>query len=73
MQAGRYSVLESRMDSLEKEWERDEIQYDFFSGFFAGLREREMLVCMEIYRGLVYNSDVGNKQDVLICKEETVP
>ena len=38
--ASRYAALESRMDSLEKERERKEIQYDLFSGFFAGLSER---------------------------------
>ena len=31
------------MDSLEKEWERKEIQYDIFSGFFAGLGGTEEL------------------------------
>ncbi len=33
--ASRYAALESRMDSLEKERERKEIQYDIFSGFLA--------------------------------------
>ena len=43
--AGRYAALESRMDSLEKERERKEIQYDIFSGFIAGLEEvRELSV-----------------------------
>ncbi len=37
--ASRYAALESRMDSLEKERERKEIQYDIFSGFLAGLGE----------------------------------
>ena len=37
--AGRYAVLESQEDSLEKERERKEIQYDIFSGFLAGLSE----------------------------------
>ena len=37
--ASRYAALESRMDSLEKERERKEIQYDIFSGFLAGLSE----------------------------------
>ena len=31
------------MDSLEKERERKEIQYDIFSGFLAGLSETEEL------------------------------
>ena len=31
------------MDSLEKERERKEIQYDIFSGFLAGLSETEKL------------------------------
>ncbi len=31
------------MDSLEKERERKEIQYDIFSGFLAGLGETEEL------------------------------
>jgi hypothetical protein len=43
--ASRYAALESRMDSLEKERERKEIQYDIFSGFVAGLEEvRELPV-----------------------------
>lgn len=37
--ASRYAALESRMDSLKKERERKEIQYDIFSGFLAGLSE----------------------------------
>jgi hypothetical protein len=37
------------------------------------MTDREALVCMEIWKGLRYNSDVGNKQDILICIEETVP
>lgn len=37
--ASRYAALESREDSLEKEWERKKIQYDIFSGFIAGLGE----------------------------------
>ena len=37
--ASQYAALESRMDSLEKERERKEIQYDIFSGFLAGLSE----------------------------------
>ena len=37
--ASRYAALESREDSLEKERERKEIQYDIFSGFIAGLSE----------------------------------
>ncbi|EOS29315.1 hypothetical protein C804_03493 [Lachnospiraceae bacterium A4] len=41
--ASRYAALESRLDSLEKEWERKEIQYDIFSGFLAGLSEMEKL------------------------------
>lgn len=41
--ASRYAALESRMDSLEKERESKEIQYDIFSGFLAGLRETEEL------------------------------
>ena len=32
----RYAALESRMDSLGKERERKEIQYDLFRGFLAG-------------------------------------
>ena len=43
--ASRYAALKSRMDSLEKERERKEIQYDIFSGFIAGLEEvRELPV-----------------------------
>lgn len=43
--ASRYVALESRGDSLEKERERKEIQYDIFSGFIAGLSETaELLV-----------------------------
>ncbi len=40
--AGRYAALESREDSLEKERERKEIQYDIFSGFGSlwGLAKR---------------------------------
>lgn len=41
--AGRYAALESRMDSLEKERERKEIQHDIFSGFLAGPSETEEL------------------------------
>ena len=41
--ASRYAALKSRMDSLEKERERKEIQYDLFSGFLAGLGETEEL------------------------------
>ena len=41
--ASRYAALESRMDSLGKERERKEIQYDLFSGFLAGLSETEEL------------------------------
>ena len=37
--ASQYAALESREDSLEKERERKEIQYDIFSGFIAGLAE----------------------------------
>ncbi len=37
--ASRYAALESRLDSLGKERERKEIQYDLFSGFLAGLSE----------------------------------
>ena len=37
--ASRYAALESRMDRLEKERERKEIQYVIFSGFLAGLSE----------------------------------
>ena len=37
--ASRYAALESRLDSLEKERERKEIQYDIFSGFITGLEE----------------------------------
>ncbi len=37
--ASWYASLESRMDSLEKERERKEIQYDIFSGFLAGFSE----------------------------------
>jgi len=37
--ASRYAALESREDSLEKERQRKEIQYDIFSGFIAGLSE----------------------------------
>ena len=41
----QYAALESREDSLEKERERKEIQYDIFSGFIAGLEEvRELPV-----------------------------
>ena len=41
----RYAALESRVDSLEKERERKEIQYDIFNGFIAGLEEvRELPV-----------------------------
>ena len=35
--ASRHAAMESREDSLEKERERKEIQYDIFSGFIAGL------------------------------------
>ena len=35
----QYAALESREDSLEKERERKEIQYDIFSGIIAGLEE----------------------------------
>ena len=41
--ASRYVVLESQMDSLEKEREREGIQYDLFSGFLAGLGETREL------------------------------
>ncbi len=41
--ASRYVALESRLDSLKKERERKEIQYDIFSGFLAGLSETEEL------------------------------
>ena len=41
--ASRYAALESRLESLEKERERKEIQYDIFSGFLAGLSETEEL------------------------------
>lgn len=41
--ASRYAALESRLDSLEKERERKEIQYDLFSGFLVGLGETEEL------------------------------
>lgn len=41
--ASRYAALESQLDSLEKERERKEIQYDIFSGFLAGLSETEEL------------------------------
>ena len=41
--ASRYAALESRMDNLEKERERKEIQYDIFSAFLAGLSETEEL------------------------------
>ena len=41
--ASRYAALESRMDSLEKERERKEIQYDIFGGFLAGLSGTEDL------------------------------
>ena len=41
--ASRYAAFESRMDSLEKERERKEIQYDLFSGFLTGLGETEEL------------------------------
>ena len=34
-----YATLESLMDSLEKERERKEIQYDIFSSFLVGLSE----------------------------------
>lgn len=34
--ASRYAALESRMDSLKKEWESKGIQYDIFNGFFVG-------------------------------------
>ena len=36
---GKCRGIESRMDSLEKERERKEIQYDIFNGFLAGLSE----------------------------------
>ena len=36
--ASRYA-LESREDSLQKEWDRKKIQYDIFSGFIARLSE----------------------------------
>ena len=39
----QYAALESRMDNLEKERERKEIQYDLFSSFLAGLGETEEL------------------------------
>lgn len=39
----RYTALESRTDSLKKERERKEIQYDIFSGFLAELSETEKL------------------------------
>lgn len=35
----KYAALESREDSLEKERESKEIQYDIFSGFIAELSE----------------------------------
>ena len=37
--ASWYAALESRMDSLEKERERKEIQYDIYSGFLVGINE----------------------------------
>ncbi len=37
--ASRYAALESRMDRLEKERERKEIQYDIFSGFLSRFKE----------------------------------
>ena len=41
----QYAALESREDSLEKERERKEIQYDIFSGIIAGLEDvRELPV-----------------------------
>lgn len=41
--ANRYAAFESRMDSLGKERERKDIQYDIFSGFLVGLSETEEL------------------------------
>ncbi len=41
--ASRYAALESREDSLEKERERKEIQYDIFNGFITGLEEMREL------------------------------
>ena len=36
--ASRYAALESREDSMQKEWEEKEIQYGIFSGFLSGHR-----------------------------------
>lgn len=48
---------------------------DILSAVFVyrNMPDKDVLVCMEICKGLRYNSDVGNKQDILICKEEAFP
>ena len=54
----------------------DVMNAGYASSFFNQSKEtpdKDVLVCMEICKGLRYNPDVGNKQDILICKEETVP
>lgn len=49
------------MNSLEKERERKEIQYDIFSGFLAGLSETEELLVdfnEKLFYRLVYYATV---------------
>ncbi len=54
--ASRYTALESRMDSPEKERERKEIRYDIFSGFLFELSELDSLPLefdTKLFRSLV--------------------
>lgn len=49
----RYAALESRMDSLKKEWERKQIPYDILSGFFSEfgkMRELSMDFSEKLFR-----------------------
>ena len=62
--ANRYVALESRMNSLEKQRERKWIQYELFSGFFAGLGEAKELpveVRTEIWSWKRSASDVSGR------------
>lgn len=54
------------------------VKYKIYSGNGWGIgfvsdASGRFFLRMEICKGFRYNSDVGNKQDILICKEEAVP